>query len=527
MNHKVVSAAEAASKVSDGAFIAISGIGVTGTALEVLDAIVERHKKEGHPENLSLIHAGGNQLGQAFAAEGMLGTYYAGLPGLGDFTDGNKVATYTLSQGICTQLYRAQASDVPYLSKAGVHTYLDPRIEASAANEKARERSIVDVVTIGGEEYLHYKLPPITAAVIRGTSADAEGNLTNEEECFKHELLYLAMAAHNNGGIVIAQVKNLAAPGSLHAADIKVPGMLVDYVVVASDIEKWHPQSSLGFERNSVFTPGISGYERVDESVIPLESWAPEGERLIVARRAAAELRPGDICNVGIGMPVGTAYVAAKEGIQDMFHMTVECGAIGGTTGGGFFFGTAFNARAFLQHHEMFDFYNGHGLDIAFLGAAEVGEDGSVNVTRIAGRTHGSGGFVNISGCTKKLVFLTSLTGGGKCLFEDGVLKIVKEGKPVKFVKKVDQISFNGREAVRKGQDVTYLTERAVFRLIDGKVTLVEVAPGLDIEKDILALMNFRPEISPDLKPMPAFCFTKEPIGLKAQWEKILALHSA
>ncbi len=265
----------------------------------------------------------------------------------------------------------------------------------------------------------------------------------------------------------------------------------------------------------------------MDESVIPLESWAPDGERLIVARRAAAELKPGDICNVGIGMPVGTAYVAVKEGIHDMFHMTVECGSIGGITGGGFFFGTAFNARAFLQHHEMFDFYNGHGLDIAFLGAAEVGEDGSVNVTRIAGRTHGSGGFVNISGCTKKLVFMTSLTGGGKCLYEDGVLKIVKEGKPVKFVKKVDQVSFNGREAVRKGQDVTYLTERAVFKLIDGKLTLVEAAPGLDVEKDILALMNFRPEISPDLKPMPAFCFTKEPIGLKAQWEKILAFHSA
>ncbi len=207
MDKKVVSAAEAASKIPDGAFIAISGIGVTGTALEVLDAIVERHKKEGHPENLSLIHAGGNQLGQSFAAEGMLRTYYAGLPGLGDYTDGNQVATYTLSQGICTQLYRAQASDVPYLSKAGVRTYLDPRMEASAANAKAREKSIVDLVTIDGEEYLHYKLPPITAAIIRGTSADAEGNLTNEEECFKHELLYLAMAAHNNGGIVIAQVK--------------------------------------------------------------------------------------------------------------------------------------------------------------------------------------------------------------------------------------------------------------------------------------------------------------------------------
>jgi len=519
MSKKIVTAAEAVAKIQDEAFVAISGVNVAGVPLELLDALIERHKREGHPSNLSYIHAGGNFAGKLLADEGMLGTYYSGIPMLGpEYVDANVIPTYSLSQGICVQLYRAQAADYPYLTKAGLHTFIDPRVEGGCANAKAAEKPIVDLVEVGGEEYLHIKIPPIKVALIRATTADCEGNLTNEEEAVKHELLYLAMAAHNNGGIVIAQVKNLAKFGTLNAADIKVPGMLVDYVVVCSDKEKWHPQSGAGY-----YEAGLDGHFKVDESRIPFESWAPTGERLTVARRASQELWPGCIGNVGIGASAGVAYVVAKENVHDMIYLTVELGAIGGYTGDGRYFSTAFNARSYLQHHEMFDFYNGHGLDITFLGAAEVGEDGSVNVTKIAGRTNGSGGFVNIASSTKKIVFVTTLTVGGASVWDNGALKVVKEAKQPKFIPKVDQISFNGKEAVRKGQDVTYVTERAVFKLINGKVTLVEYAPGLDIEKDILANMGFRPEIAPDLQPMPSYCFTDEKIGLREAWEKRIA----
>lgn len=516
MHKKVVTAAEAVAKIPDGAFIALSGVNKSGIAMELLDAVVKRYQAEGHPARVSLIHAGGNRYGTPLARAGMVDSYYAGFPTMdSDLVDGDVIPTYSLTQGICAQLYRAQAADYPYLTKVGLHTYLDPRFEGGAANAKAAKKPIVEVVTIGGEEYLHYKLPPITAALIRATTADPEGNLTNEDESIQHELLYLAMAAHNNGGVVIAQVKNLAKLGSLKAADIRVPGMLVDYVVVCSNPEEWHPQSM-----NEGFEPALTGRFHIDESQIPIESWAPKGERLIVGRRAISELWPGCICNVGIGTSDSIVYIEEKEGLQDLFSMTVELGAVGGITGGGMkYFSGAFNAQAYLNHLEMFDFYNGHGLDLSCLSAAEIGEDGSVNVTRIAGKTNGSGGFVNIAGSTRKIVFMTTLTVGCKCTGENGKLKILKEGRPLRFVKQVEQVSFNGKEAAREGKDITYVTERAVFKLINGKVTLIEYAPGVDIERDILAHMGFRPDVSPALKPMPAYCFTDEIIGLKAQWE--------
>ncbi len=518
MARKVVTAAQAVSKIPDGAFIGLGGVNFSGAAIEVVDALVGQFKAEGHPRNLSLIHSGGNALTRFFAEEGLVGKYYAGFTNIGpEIIDGNMIPVYSLTQGICVQLFRAWASDVPYLTKAGLHTYLDPRQQGSAANDKAKAEPIVEVVNVGGEEYLHYMIPPINVAIIRATAADTDGNLVNDDESIKHELLPMAMAAHNNGGIVIAQVKNLLQLGDIDAADVKVPGMLVDYIVVCSDEEKWHPQTV-----GKKFWPGITGHFKVDESQIPIESWAPKDDRLIVARRGSQELWPGCVCNVGLGASDGVAYVGVKEGVQDMFYMTVELGAIGGITASGMLFSAAFNARAYLNHHEMFDFINGHGLDITFLGAAEVGEDGSVNVTRIAGRTNGSGGFINISSSTKKVVFVTTMTAGCKATYENGALKILKEGKPLKFVREVEQIAFNGREAVKKGQEVVYITERAVFKLINGKMTLVEYAPGMDIEKDIIAYMAFRPELSPDLKPMPAYCFTDDTIGLKEQWEQIL-----
>lgn len=516
MKSKIVTSAEAAAEVPDGAFIGISGVGPYGVAMEVYNAIAERYEKSQHPADISLIHSGGNMFSHELSKAGMLKAYYSGLPNLNaDLIAGNTFPAYSLSQGIVVQIYRSQANDTPMLTKAGVNTFLDPRIEAGAANGMAMENPIVEVVTIGGDEYLYYTLPPITCAIIRATTGDAEGNLVDHEEGVKHELLNLAMAVHNNNGIVIAQVKYVARNGSLAGGDIKVPGMLVDYVVPCTDYDKWHWPKA-----DAPYSIGQNGFSKIEESLIPFESYAPrEGERLVVARRASEELRPGFICNLGVGMPVGVSYIVSKEGIQDLLYMSNELGAIGGHLGDEMFFPTSFNARAYMRHDEMFDFINGHGLDITFLGAAEIDEEGSVNVTRIGGKIKGSGGFVNIAACTQKIVFVSSFTIGGKYVVEDGTLKIITPGRSGKFLKKVDQISFNGNDATRRGQDICYITERAVFKLINGKVTLIEYAQGLDVKNDILAFMEFKPEISPELKPMPAYCFETGLIGIRERWE--------
>lgn len=519
MYNKVVkTAAEAVSHIPDGAFIALGGVGGSGIPTEAIEAVAERFEKEGHPRSISVIHAGGGPISNTLVKEGLMGAYYSGLPSIDSgLIKKNTFPAYSLTQGNCVQLYRAQGNGSPLLTKVGLHTFLDPRLEAGACNAKAAEKPIVEVVALGGEEYLHYSLPPITAAIIRGTTADTDGNITFEEETVKNEALYLAMAAHNHGGVVIAQVKYIAPAGSLPGAEVKVPGLMVDYVFPCSDPGKYHLPLV-----NKPFGPGLTGHYKVDDDIVPLESYKPDGERLIVARRAVEELRPGLVCNVGIGMPVGIAYVTSKEKVHNDFYLSNELGAIGGHIGGGMFFASSFNARAYLHHHEMFDFINGHGLDMTFLGAAEIGEDGSVNVTLIAGRIKGSGGFINISASTAKVVFLSSFTVGGSSSGENGALKILEPGKGGKFPKQVDQISFSGPDAARKGKEVLYITERAVFKLIGGKVTLIEYAAGLDIEKDILAFMGFRPEIAADLKTMSPQCFREDIIGLKEQWEKFM-----
>lgn len=519
MEKKIITATEAVSKITDGAFIALGGIGVNGIAREIVDALMDRYDTEGHPKGISLIHAGGIGVANDFAREGLLSAYYSGFPRINsDILASNAFPTYSLTQGIVLQIIRAQANGSPCLSKVGLNTFLDPRIEAGACNGKAAEKPIVELSIVGGEEYLYYKIPPVNVAIIRGTTSDIDGNITTEDEPVKFELLYLAMAVHNNGGIVIAQVKNIAPAGSLSGADIKVPGILVDFLVPCTDHEKWHSP----VYNKMVYGPGLTGYHKIEESLIPLETYAPKGERRVIARRAVTELRPGYICNVGFGMSDGVAYQSSIEGIQNMFYMTNELGAIGGHIGGGDFFAASFNASAYMNHHEMFDFINGRGLDMTCLGSAEIGEDGSVNVTRIAGKIKGSGGFVNIASCAHKVVFMGSMTVGGSAYGENGILKITKQGKKGKFPKEVDQISYNGKDAEKRGQEVFYITERAVFKLIGGKVTLIEFASGLDLQKDILDFMDFIPEISPDLKPMPACCFEDGLIGLKKQWKEEL-----
>ena len=541
MYNKVVTAAEAVSHIPDNAMIGIAGVNVAGTAMELIDAIRDRYLEEGHPKDIDITNSGGNGYVHRLGVEGLVRTYYAGYPALdfGDhglkFSDNNVIPVFHFTQGIGTQFYRAQAAGVPFLTKAPIGTYVDPRIDGPYANQKGKElgekNNVVSVVEIAGEEYLHINLPKVTVVLIRATYGDADGNLVDYDEPIKNEILPMALAAHNNGGIVIAQVKNLVEKGQILGAEVRVPGMLVDYVVPCSNKEQWFPQNNLMARPPEVtgrkpgddgYQPGLGGRHIVAKESIPFDMWEPTGTKMMMARRATAELWPGCICNVGLGTPAGIPWIVAQEGVEDMYYQTIELGAIGGYTGGGLFFSAAFNARAYLNHDEMFSFIDGHGLEITFLGAGNIGEDGSVNVTKISGRTNGSGGFVNISSSTPKIVFTSTHTAGGKAVIEDGKLKIIEQGKGPKFVKQVEQISFNGKVAVEKGQDVTYITERAVFKLINGKLTLMEYAPGLDVEKDVIEPMEFRPEISADLKQMDDYCFTLEPIGLKEKWENLL-----
>jgi propionate CoA-transferase len=442
MYNKTVTAAEAVAKIPDRAFVAVGGVNTAGTPMEVIDAIVDRYRSEGHPKSIDITNSGNNWYTKQFAVEGLIGVYYAGFPSMdyksedGGFTDNNKVPVFHFTQGIGTQMYLAQAAGVPYLTKVGLGTYIDPRIDGACANEKAREfsseRPIVKIVEIGGEEYLHFDLPPVTVALIRATVADTDGNLLDRDEAIKNEILPMAMAAHNNGGIVIAQVNDIVEPGQIHAAEVKVPGMLVDYVVKCTDQKKWAPQNlAMLFGGATEYHPGLTGYCNVALKQIPFETWRPQGVKMMMARRGAMELWPECTANVGLGIPTGIPYVVLKEGVHDMYYQTIELGAIGGVTGSGWYFSGAFNTSSFLNHHEMFAFIDGNGLDITFLGAGEIDESGSVNVTRIAGHTNGSGGFVNISTNTKKVIFMCSHTAGGGAEIEGGKLRITKPGIPL------------------------------------------------------------------------------------------------
>jgi propionate CoA-transferase len=519
MYQKVMTAAEAVSGIPDEAVVGVCGVNYAGTPLELIDALARRFETERHPKSITLINAGNNGGVHRLAIHGLVGNYIAGFPTLDlfepgpGFLDGDKIPVFSLTQGIASQFYASQAAGVPYLMKPLPGTYLDPAHGGGCANKKARESAkshpMVSHAMIGGKTWLHIDMPKVTVVLLRATSADRYGNLADDDESVKGELLPMAMAAHNNGGLVVAQVNTLLEHGKTDAANVKVPGMLVDRVVVCTDPVKWAPQNLTG-----IFHPGMTGRFNVARETIPFDEWKPEGAKRIMARRGAAELWPGCIVNFGLGIPMGVPYVLSEAGLQDQYYPTVELGAVGGHTSGGLYFSGAFNPRAFLRHDDMFTFINGGGLDITFLGAAEIGADGSVNVTRIAGKTNGSGGFMNISSNTHKIVFMCAHTAGGKTETRDGKLTVVAPGKPLKFVPKVEQTAFNGQEAAKKGQDVTYITERAVFRLLNGKVTLTEVAPGIDVETDVIGAMGFRPELSGTLKAIPDSCFRDEPVGL-------------
>jgi propionate CoA-transferase len=510
---KVVSATEAIAILRDADTLCCSGFGSNGVPVELILALEKRFLETGSPRNLTLLFGGGpgdggtagaNHLGHEGLLKRTIGGHYGLVPQIGKLALANKIEAYNLPLGVISHLYRDIACGLPgTASKVGLGTFVDPRLEGGKVNSVTTE-DIVSVIRLGGMELLYYKTLPISVAFIRGTSADAEGNITMERETLTQDALAIATATKNSGGFVIAQVERIVERGSLNPRRVKVPGILVDCVVLASPEN--HPQN-LGGPYNPAFSAEVR---------VPLDALAPMplDERKVIARRAAFELLPNAVVNLGIGMPEGVAAVANEEKILKYMTLTAEPGVIGGMPASGVNFGAATNPEAVIDMNQQFDFYDGGGLDLACLGLAECDPLGSINVSRFGPKLAGAGGFINITQNSRTVVFVGTFTAGGlKIKVEDGCLRIVQEGRARKFVNKIEQVTFSGPYAASTGQNVLYVTERCVFKLTAQGLELVEVAPGVDIDKDILAHMDFKPLII-DPQPMDPRLFLPEAMQL-------------
>jgi propionate CoA-transferase len=511
---KVVSASDAVALIRDGDVVASSGYGGNGNPEALFSALEKRFLDRGRPRELTLVWAGGqgdgkdrglNRLGHEALLKRTIGGHYGLIPKIEALAVADKIQAYNFPEGVITHLYRDIAAGKPgTLSKVGLGTFVDPRLEGGKVNPAATE-DLVEIVDLGGQESLFYQAFPIHVALIRGSTADPDGNITMEREPLRLETLALALAARNSGGIVLCQVERVAESGSLDARRVRVPGVLVDAVVVAGPDD--HMQNY-----GTRYNPGLSGELRIPvESVEPL----PLDVRKVIARRAALELLPNSIVNLGIGLPDLVGRVASEERVQDLMTLTVDPGIIGGIPLGALDFGAAINFSAAIDHPYQFDLIDGGGLDLACLGYAECDAGGNVNASRFGNRISGCGGFINISQNSRKVIFVgTFSSGGSEATVANGKLRIEKEGKHRKFVEKVGQVTFSGAGAIRRDQDVLYVTERCVCRLSDNGLELTEVAPGVDLQKDVLDQMPFRPVIDNPVEMDPSL-FLDIPMGLR------------
>ena len=518
MSVKFITAKDAAYLVPNGVTLGSNGFMGTTFAEEIAEEIEKRFLETGEPNNLSLVFcaAQGDNASkglQHLAHEGLLrrtiGGHYGMARRIGELVVKNKVIAYDFPQGVVAHLLRTAAAHQPgELTRVGLGTFVDPRVSGGKMNERTQqEEDLVQLVTINGEELLFYKSIPIDFTIIGGTYADENGNISFEREGVKTEALAMAQACRNSGGTVAVQVQRVVKAGSLDPRKVEIPGVLVDYVVVASDMkycmQNWITQ----------YNPGFSGEHRMG-----LAEFVPArlDNKKVIGRRAAMELQDGSVVNLGVGIPEYISTVALEEGISDKFSLTVEDGIFGGSPQSGLDFGVSLNPDCMVTMPSIFDFYQGGGLDQAFVGFAQCDGKGNVNVSKFGDRMPGCGGFIDITQNAKKVYFCGTFSAGGlKTEIGGGRLKILSEGKSMKFCEQIEQITFCAKTALAAGIPVMYITERAVFRLTEDGLLLCEAAPGIDVEKDILALMPVRPAVAPDFRLMDAQIFTDEKMGLR------------
>lgn len=505
----VITSDDGAAMIRDGQTVAIGGSGAGHSIPErMLEAIGRRFRASGTPRGLTLVHpfGVGNQknrglehMAHAELYRRVYGGHWSMAPSMAQLAAQNLFEAYCLPAGIIVQLFHTAAAGSPgWITEIGLGTFIDPRVEGGKLNERAVE-DVVELWRRNGKEYLFYPAIPVDVALIRASEADTEGNISMHHEVAPWHNCAMAQAARASGGITIAQVKRIVPAGSIDPRNVKVPGIFVDYLIV-------DPDQGMTYEIG--YDPTLAGDSRKPESEFGA---FPFSLRKVIARRAAMELRPGAVLNLGFGVPDGVMKVAREQGFADQVVPTIEQGQIGGIPAEGLEFGAAYNSTAIIETGHQFAFYHGRGVDMTFLGFAEIDRDGNVNVSKLDSAIIGTGGFIDISQKARKVVFCGTLAVRGKFAAEDGGLRCDAHGK-AKFVPAVKQITFSGARARATGQEVLYVTEAAVFRLGEHGVTLQEIAPGLDPERDVIPQMGFRPAIADDLRTMPSALFMDEPM---------------